>query len=163
VTGNVYSWHVPDDGEPHWLAHPVVRTTANRIWIGYCSTALEISVSRADVDGTGLAYAAGHRIAFYAEDRRTEFEPALREASKKAREEQAFRDSYQRVEAAPVLGLSGPATREEILAAWRREISACPPGSDRRRRINSARNRAYAQLRAQGGAGLSFAIAENAQ
>jgi hypothetical protein len=163
VTAKLYTWEAPPDGEPHWLAHPIVRTTANRIWIGYCGTALEMSVNRAELDETGLAHIKAHRVTFYAEDRRVEFEPALRKAFEKAREEQAFRDSYQRVEAAPVLGLSGPATREEILAAWRREISACPPGSDRRRRINSARNRAYAQLRAQGGAGLSFAIAENAQ
>ena len=163
MTAKLYTWNAPQDGEPHWLAHPIVKTTQSRIWLRYCGTALEMSVSRAELDETGLAHMKAHRVTFYAEDRRAEFEPALREAFEKAREDQAFRDAYQRVEVDPVLGLPHPATREEIHAAWRRAINTCPRASDRRRQINSARNRAYAQLRSQGGAGLSFAIAENAQ
>lgn len=158
----LYTWHEPPSGEPHWLAHPVSRLTNMRVWIRYCDTALELRMNREDLDRTGIAHVFTHSIRFYAENRLAEFEPELRQASEEARQKAERERNIHRVEADPVLGLSGPATREDIHAAWQRQIGACAPGSDRRRQVNSARNRAYAQLRAQGADRFRVSNPENA-
>jgi hypothetical protein len=62
--------------------------------------------------------------------------------------------AYQLVTVDPILGLSGPVTREDIRIAWSRLAKVHDPrkGGDPAtyRRLRDARNRAYQQLRWQG-------------
>jgi hypothetical protein len=153
----LYTHHIPEQGDPYWSAHPILKKTAKRVWVARWG----ISLDRLGTDPEEEAWIL----------RRADDEPAIvlerqvleREGNAGTRRSyETFylrpETGYEQVSTVPapvlaaldVLGLSWPCSAVDVRAAYRRLSLECHPdvggSAERFRRVNEAYERAVASV-----------------